>query len=255
MSPTAIPGNLILKNGMVITGSEKNPVDLYRSNVSLLLHGDGTTGSTTIVDSSPSPKTVTAFGDAQISTAQSKFGGASIAFDGTGDYLTIPPSAEFEFGTDPFTVEFWIYPTTSTTNRAVLSTADNGNFTTGGIDILGVSSNFYFYFTGAGGGVRNIVVSLPTLNTWNHYAFVGVSPTDTRVYKNGTLEGTSGLSRNITFTGQNELVVGARHGGGGTGVGPIQNFFDGYIDDLRITKGIARYTANFTPPTAPFPDI
>jgi hypothetical protein len=226
------------------------PVDEEFGNVSLLLHGDGTNGSTTIVDSSSSPKAVTPFGDAQISTAQSKFGGSSIAFDGTGDYLTIPPSAEFEFGTDPFTVEFWIYPTTSTTNRAVLATADNGNFTTGGIDILGISSNLYFYF-----GTNSIAVSLPTLNTWNHYAFVGVSPTDTRVYRNGTLEGTSGASRNITYTGQNELVVGARHGGGGPGVGPIQNFFDGYIDDLRITKGVARYTSNFTPPTAPFPDL
>jgi hypothetical protein len=232
------------------------PTDPDFADVSLLLHGDGTNGSTTIVDSSPSPKTVTAVGDAQISTAQSKFGGSSIAFDGTGDYLTIPPSAEFEFGTDPFTVEFWIYPTTSTTSRAVLSTADNGSFTTGGIDILGISSKLYFYFTVAGsaGSARSIAVSLPTLNTWNHYAFVGVSPTDTRVYKNGALEGTSGANRSITFTGQNELVVGARHSGAGPGVGPIQNFFDGYIEDLRITKGVARYTANFTPPTAPFPD-
>ena len=95
------------------------PVDEEFGNVSLLLHGDGTNGSTTIVDSSSSTKAVTAFGDAQISTAQSKFGGASIAFDGNGDYLTIPPSAKFEFGTDPFTVEFWIYPTTSTAGRAV----------------------------------------------------------------------------------------------------------------------------------------
>jgi len=240
----------------IIAKDEKNPVDPYFSNVSLLLHGDGTNGSTTIVDSSPSPKTVTAVGDAQISTTQSKFGGASLAFDGNGDYLTIPPSTEFEFGTDPFTVEFWIYPTTSTTNRAVLCTVDNGNIDTGGIDILGISSNLYFYFTINGGGVRSIVVSLPTLNTWNHYAFVGVSPTDTRVYRNGTLEGTSSSPRDITYTGQNELVVGARHGGGTSGaVGPIQNFFDGYIEDLRITKGVARYTQNFTPPTAPFPDF
>jgi hypothetical protein len=63
--------------------------DPYYGNVSLLLRGNGTNGSTTIIDSSPSPKTVTAFGNAQISTAQSKFGGSSIAFDGTGDYLDV----------------------------------------------------------------------------------------------------------------------------------------------------------------------
>ena len=61
------------------------PPDPDFANVSLLLHGDGTNGSTTIVDSSSSSKTVTAVGDAQISTAQSKFGGSSIYFDGTGD--------------------------------------------------------------------------------------------------------------------------------------------------------------------------
>ena len=64
--------------------------DPYYGNVSLLLYGDGANGSTTITDSSPTPKTVTAVGNAQISTAQSKFGGASIAFDGAGDYLIVP---------------------------------------------------------------------------------------------------------------------------------------------------------------------
>jgi hypothetical protein len=66
----------------LITPGQPVPVDLNRSNVSLLLHGNGTNGSTTITDNSPSPKTVTAVGNAQISTAQSKYGGGSIAFDG-----------------------------------------------------------------------------------------------------------------------------------------------------------------------------
>jgi hypothetical protein len=93
----------------IITGSEKYETDPYRSQVSLLLHGDGTNGSTTIVDSSPSPKTVTAVGDAQISTAQSKFGGASIAFDGNGDYLDASSSNQYAIGTEDFTVEGWVY--------------------------------------------------------------------------------------------------------------------------------------------------
>jgi hypothetical protein len=67
----------------LITGSQPVPVDPQFGSVSLLLHGDGTNGSTTITDNSPTPKTVTAVGNAQISTAQSKFGGASILFDGT----------------------------------------------------------------------------------------------------------------------------------------------------------------------------
>ena len=76
----------------VITGTQKEPAGdpFFFSNVSLLLHGDGTNGSTLIKDSSPRMNTVTAVGNAQISTAQSKFGGSSIAFDGTGDSLTTP---------------------------------------------------------------------------------------------------------------------------------------------------------------------
>ena len=81
------------------------PVDEEFDKVSLLLHGDGTNGSTTIIDSSSSPKAVTAVGDAQISTAQSKFGGASIAFDGAGDWLTTPASNNFAFGIGDFTIE------------------------------------------------------------------------------------------------------------------------------------------------------
>jgi hypothetical protein len=92
----------------VITGSEKTPVDPQFGSVSLLLHGDGANGSTTITDSSRLTNTVTAVGDAQISTAQSKFGGASIAFDGSGDYLTISSSSALSIGSGDYTVEFWI---------------------------------------------------------------------------------------------------------------------------------------------------
>jgi len=84
--------------------------DTYYSNVSLLLHCDGSNGSTTFTDNSPSPKTVTANGNASVSTAQSKFGGASAVFDGTGDYLSLDGSSGFAFGTGDFTIEFWLSP-------------------------------------------------------------------------------------------------------------------------------------------------
>ena len=88
------------------------PVDEEFDKVSLLLHGDGTNGSTTIVDSSSSPKAVTAVGNAQISTAQSKFGGASLAFDGNGDQLT---ALNVDANNTDLTIECWLrlnsYPT------------------------------------------------------------------------------------------------------------------------------------------------
>ena len=92
--------------------------DVNYANVSLLLHADGVNNSTTILDNSSVPKIVATVGNAKISTAQSKFGGSSLVFDGVGDSLTVPSSTAFQFGAStPFTIEFWVnfsgYPTSN----------------------------------------------------------------------------------------------------------------------------------------------
>jgi hypothetical protein len=223
----------------VITGREAGPADPFIGSVSLLLHGDGTNGSTTIVDSSPTPKTVTAVGDAQISTAQSKFGGASIAFDGTGDYLTVPSNLGFAFGTQDFTVEAWVYFGNLTSFSSIASSRDGANTLTGWTIGLNSSEAPYFYTSGF-----NIQGSALSQNTWHHIA-VTRSGTSLKMFANGTQAGSTATdSRDYT---NQTFAVGATIDG--------NQVFNGYIDDLRITKGIARYTANFTPPTAPFPDI
>ncbi|MEY2985839.1 MAG: Synechococcus phage, partial [Candidatus Parcubacteria bacterium] len=85
-------------------------LDSNYNNVALLINGNGTNGSTSIIDSSSNSNTVTAFGNSQISNAQSKFGGSSIYFDGSGDYLNIGYNGgAFDFGSSDWTVEFWIY--------------------------------------------------------------------------------------------------------------------------------------------------
>jgi hypothetical protein len=240
----------------IITGSEKYETDPYRSQVSLLLHGDGTNGSTTIVDSSPTPKTVTAIGNAQISTAQSKFGGASIAFDGTGDYLTVPDNADFEFGSGEFTIEMWIYPTAgSGTNRCFIAKSNRNSGGGQGSYVIQISTanklQMLFDKDATGDtwdidvqGTANI-----SLNTWHHIAVVRSGNVFT-AYLNGTSEVTATSSITLVDNAQ-LLVIGAL---GYVGP-PFVNIYTGYIDDLRITKGVARYTSNFTPPTAPFPDI
>jgi hypothetical protein len=245
-----------------ITPQTKAPVDPYRSQVSLLLHGDGANGSTTITDSSPTPKMVTAVGNAQISTAQSKpgFGGSSIAFDGAGDYLTIPNNAAFDFGTGDFTIESWVYiaansspddtgaryaTITSTYPSATLNvpcyafTIDGNSTTTG----TGIS----FYNRDASSGYSVSASVSISQNAWHHVAVSRLSAT-TRLFLDGALQ-TSGTLGNQTVTSVNTLRVGS-----GNFTGYLQQL-NGYIDDLRITKGVARYTSNFTPPTAPFPDI
>ena len=212
------------------------------NNVSLLLHGNGTNGSTTITDNSPSPKTVTAVGNAQISTAQSKFGGASIAFDGSGDYVAIAEtSGSFTFGTGDFTIEFWVYPTnlTGLTILADWRTAAGGALRP---TIYQSDSNLYLYES------DNRITGASALATgvFQHIALCKGS-NSTRLFVNGTQVGSTYADTTSYIAPESGSIY----------IGGLLGTFStaGYIDDLRITKGVARYTANFTPPAAPFPDI
>ena len=231
MSPIYVPGKVTLAKDYV-------PVDPDFNNVSLLLHGDGTNGSTTILDSSPSPKTVTAVGDAQISTAQNKFGGASIAFDGSGDYLTIPSTAAFEFGANDYTIEFWLKKTLNSLGGFV----DLGmNY--GGVGIY-QNGNFYVRIASSD------VFTLPQpQNEWVHIA-LSRSGSSLRIFFNGVQQGATVTNSTNLINSFGTVAVGAF-----IFVGTYYPTPQAYIDDLRITKGVARYTANFTPPTAAFPDI
>jgi len=241
-------GNLLLKNGMVITGREAGPADPYIGNVSLLLHGDGDNGSTTIIDSSPSPKTVTAFGDAQISTAQSKFGGSSIAFDGTGDYLESPQNADFSFGSGAFTIEFWFFTGQTSSGTFVSHRSGPGAGSTNWLVTLGVPTQGkvgLYLSSGSAYGVPGLsTTSSVTDNQWHHYAATRSGST-IRVFLDGVQESTTIWEGTVSETPRVLQV----------GYDSSASYLDGYIDDLRITKGVARYTSNFTPPTAPFPDI
>jgi len=207
--------------------------------VSLLLHFDGANGSTTFTDSSPSGLTVTANGDAAISTAQSTFGGASGYFDGTGDYLSINHGAAFDFDSGDFCIEAWI-------KRAGGKTICSGNaigdymFAT---EVFGAGDIGF----GRNGVAWDLVASNPGLTSgWNHVA-VARSGTTLRIFCNGAVVAT-GSDNSLAYNVQDTLWIGAR-----VDAGPAE-FFTGYIDELRIVKGAAVYTANFTPPTAPLPD-
>jgi hypothetical protein len=223
-----------------ITPQTKVPVDPQYGSVSLLLHGNGANGSTTITDNSPSPKTVTAVGNAQISTAQSKFSGASIAFDGTNDYLDLADNSQLGFGLQDFAVELWIYPTKSSTgnNSALL------DFRANGLYLYLDTTNTAYALQTSFGNFNNSTLSL--LNKWSHVALTRSQDT-VRFFIDGVLQ-TSFAGTALNLGSSAALRVGQRFTSG-------PDNYQGYIDDLRITKGIARYTANFTPPAAPFPDI
>lgn len=233
----------------LVTGTQKVPVDPVFNNVSLLLHGNGANGSTTITDSSPTPKTVTAVGNAQISTAQSKFGGSSIAFDGAGDALTVQNNVSLQMESGNFTIEFWIYFNSISGYQTPF---DKGYIQAGGLLLQTGNGNGRLIVYGAGVAVITETGAASTGN-WIHYALVR-SGTTLTLYRDGISSGSATNSTN--FNNVNQMGIGAA----GAAIPAISlNVGDfainGYINDLRITKGVARYTANFTPPTAPFPDI
>jgi len=220
--------------------------DQYYPSCSLLLHCDGTNGSTTFTDNSPSPKTVTSNNGASISTAQSKFGGASGFFDGTDDYLSISYNSDFNFGTDSFTWESWIYPTN-------ISGIDGIYATSGGSGVnpkfavhlnAGTPSIHYNNLTN-GSDLYTTATSAVSINTWTHLAFVR-NGSNWTWYINGNSAGTGTNNTTITFTSQPTYI--------GYGGEAYFTPFNGYIDEVRVTKGVARYTGSFTTSSVAFPN-
>jgi hypothetical protein len=180
---------------------------------------------------------MTAFGNAQISTSVKKYGTGSIDFDGTGDYVDASSSLNAEFGTGDFTIEGWLYINSLASLQVLFEfRASNG------------ASYGQVYLT-TGGVLRfYLPTDVGTSNTfstgaWTHFAITRASGT-----LNMYIDGTRGYT--VTYTSAMDaarLRIGADVSGG--------NGYNGYIDDLRITKGYARYTgASYTPPTAALPN-
>ena len=204
------------------------------SQISWLLHGNGTDGSTTITDSSSYARTTTANGNAQIDTAQFKFGGASILFDGAGDTVTASASSEFDFGAGDWTVEAWMR----------FSAANNWGFYRTNDARLLIKGDANRWVLQVNGATNVFVVGwTPTLAQWYHVAICRVGSA-TRIFIDG-VELSNGLSTNVTGHTNTGPIVGEADG---------SRFMNGWIDDIRITKGFGWYSAPFTPPTAQFPD-
>lgn len=179
-------------------------------------------------------------GNAQISTSVKKYGTGSLAFDGTGDWLMTPDRVALRLGTGNFTIEFWLYLSATGASRGIVG---KGASTTGWLVSTNSSNNVVFTYG------TSTITSTGTLSgsTWYHIAVVrtGTGSNQTKIYIDGTNDGTGTV--NTDFSQTEAMYVGANRTGG--------DALNGYVDDLRITKGVDRYTANFTPPTAAFPDL
>ena len=191
---------------------------------------------------------LTLFGDAKISSTQSKFGGTSLALDGTGDYAALNDSDAWAFGTGDFTVETWIYLNgTPGTNAYIfdMRNASQTEYTWAlSFNYMGTTTDKLQWASNNTSPNAILTADYPPLNQWVHIA-VCRSGTTTRMFYNGTQSAIntsdSADYRNTGYAG----YIGARHS--------VANFIDAFYDDIRFSK-VARYTSNFTPPTEPFAD-
>jgi hypothetical protein len=176
-------------------------------------------------------------GDAQVSTTQAQWSPTSMKFDGNGDYLTLQSNPSFAFGTNDFTIEAWIY----------LSAMSGDYFV---ISAIGAPGGFFGFRNGTDIGYGRVATAWDyntpsgiSTGSWKHIAWCR-SGTNMRMFVNGTQVGatqTTSTSYNLSISNTNVGSQGANY------------YFNGYIQDLRLTNGYARYTANFSVPTAAFP--
>jgi len=183
-------------------------------------------------------------GDAHVENSAKKYGTGSMQFDGTGDYLFVQGLDNLEFGTGDFTVEFWL----NTSNLDVVPFDCRPASTQGDYLTLYIDTNGALRWEE--GGANRIISSNGAISTgtWYHIAATREG-TNSKLFLDGTQVGS-------TYTDStNYLIPSGRPSIGAQGRTVGNSGVNGYIDDLRITKGVARYTANFTPPAAKLPNL
>jgi hypothetical protein len=260
-SATATVSTDFNQTDTLYTGADRSAANVMNGYISGLKYTNGTAESISVPTAPPTATTnvtlllnftnagiydatskndLETVGNAQISTTQSKWGGSSMSFDGNGDYLFTPSSVDFVFNGD-FTIEFWVYRAGSsaggTGNYESLVATYNGS-TGYGVWWLNTTNVLH---TRVEGTTADTTTALSN-STWYHVA-VTRSGSTVRTFVNGV----QGSSFTSSATASNPgLYIGAQ---------TVNKNFNGYIQDLRITKGYARYTSNFTPPTAAFPTL
>ena len=239
------PWEMMRRFGPPASGGGGDP---YWSNVVSLLHFDGTDGSTAFTDQKGIAWT--ANGNAQLDTAASAFGSASLLLDGAGDFVKSTTDAALGFPTGDFTIEGWF-------RRGSLGT-DQGIYVrgslAGGFNQWSLSHAIYFnannklsfrIYTGSNTVIITTAAAVTDTAAFHHFAMCAVGST-LYAFFDGVLVGTAAYTSHNNESTWSSVVgsFGAEWG----------IHFNGRIDEIRVTKGVGRYTANFTPPTEAFPD-
>ena len=207
-------------------------------DTSLLLHGD----ESPLVDSSLNNHPVTTNGSISRSAAQSKFGGYSIYSDGSsGNYLSVTDHADFDLGSGDFTIDFWAYVIDTNDYYFVMSKTPSSGYGAIGITVKN-TGHMTFWFGQSSGSWTQAVEATLTTGQWQHWACVRESGM-LYLYRDGT-SATTPVSANFALdTTAQDLWIGRQN----WAANPY--WFKGYLDEIRISKGVARWSSDFTPPT------
>jgi len=239
-------GDLCYFNGSVWAriGTGANNTELtisYGANVVLVCKFNSTDGATSYT--TETGQTVTFVGASEISTNYMKFGGSSLLLSSAGDYVTVPDSVDWYFGTSDFTIDMWVRFSNISSDQAFAGQyKDNDNFW---YVYKPTNNKLSIYFINGGVEIANYIMTDTwslSANTCYHLAFVR-NGTTAKIFIDGISQT---LTENVAFgTGDvgniaADLAFGALAGG---------NQFIGYMDEIRIIKGLAQWTSDFTPPT------
>lgn len=237
---------MIIGNGLVQRAKRlSDSQHLIDSSIKLLMHFDGLNNSQVFIDATG--KTVTAYGNTIISTAQSKFGGTSSYFDGNGDYLKLQPNNDFNFGAGDFTIDWWEYRIS--TRDQMTSIGNDGTLTGTGMlinyhDGVEGTTKIYVYWTDGTSSSYTFYQGAAKTGGWHHFAVIRKNNI---LY--GFVDGVKILeAQNVTKSISNfaNFVIGR------WSPNFSSSHLNGYIDELRVSKDIARWTENFTPQSAPY---
>ena len=236
-----------LLNPFLFSGGSVPDSDPYFSNVSLLLHMDGVDGSTVFADNSSAVRPVSAHGAAIISTAQSKYGGASGLFQGVnGTYISTPASDRFDFSGD-FTIEFFlrIAATPGVAFGLMTRRSSTAFYSPFNIEVTNSRQIRAQVSLSGASWTTAVTAEVLSVNVWHHVA-VGRSEGSLLVHADGVLSASADATARALMPSSDQVVIGA--------ASPTEYALNGNMDELRITKGVCRYVSNFTPPSAPFPN-
>ena len=220
--------------------------DPYFANVVLLLHCDGSNGSiANLIDNSFSAHTVGLTGSS-LSTAQQKFGTASLSNTSSSFMATSSDSPDWWFGAGQFTVECWIRPTSAVSGVVGLLTQFGGSSDLGWFfGFIGNTLNFFWATTGTDNPSVAGSYTAPT-NQWIHVAADRDASNVLRIYADGVVIASATVTATFWDSSKSFRIANDENSNRG---------FIGYIDEVRITKGVGRYGGAFTPPTSAFPNF